>query len=326
MKESDTKNKKITLPEKISNYFYRYDDFPRSIQKGKYTFIILGILIPIIHFFVFYVGINFTSIVLAFQKTKYVSGVGEVSTFTLENFQKVFGYITDGGSDMYIAIRNTLQLFVVDILMMIPIFIFAYCFSKNMIGSKFFRVIMYLPSIISAVAFSTMVTSILQDNIGALDVILRDMGIELPPLLTSYENAWPTVILYCMWAGVYGNLLIMEGAIRRVPTEVVEAAMIDGAGTSTILTKIVLPMVWGTLSTLLILKVSGLFTITGPILLLTGGAYDTQTLNFWFYKMVALDGSYNIPAAGGIVFTLLGLPIVWAFRKFVNRFSDKLEY
>jgi ABC-type sugar transport system permease subunit len=102
--------------------------------------------------------------------------------------------------------------------------------------------------------------------------------------------------------------------------------MIDGAGTRTILTKIVLPMVWGTLSTILILKVAGLFTITGPILLLTGGAYDTQTLNFWFYKMVAIDGSYNIPAAGGIVFTLLGLPIVWGFRKLVNKFSDKLEY
>ncbi len=320
------KPKKATLVEKIKNYFYRYDDFPRSIQKGKYLFIILGIIIPVIHFFVFYVGINFTSILLAFQETKYVSGVGEVTTFTLENFQKVFSYITDGGSDMYIAVKNTLQLFFVDILMMIPIFIFAYCFSKNMIGSKFFRVVMYLPSIISAVAFSTMITSILQDNIGALDVILRDMGYELPPLLTSNENAWTTILLYCMWAGVYANLLIIEGSIRRVPTEVVEAAMIDGAGTGTILTKIVLPMVWGTLSTILILKVSGLFTITGPILLLTGGAYDTQTLNFWFYKMVALDGSYNIPAAGGIVFTLLGLPIVWGFRKLVNKFSDKLEY
>lgn len=326
MKDKSVEIKKESWIEKVKKYFYRYDDFPRSIQKGKYLFIILGIIVPVIHFFVFYVGINFTSIALAFQETKYVSGVGEVTTFTLENFQKVFSYISDGGSDMYIAVKNTLQLFVVDILMMIPIFIFAYCFSKNMIGSKFFRVVMYLPSIISAVAFSTMITSILQDNIGALDVILRDMGYELPPLLTSSENAWTTILLYCMWAGVYANLLIIEGSIRRVPTEVVEAAMIDGAGTRTILTKIVLPMVWGTLSTILILKVAGLFTITGPILLLTGGAYDTQTLNFWFYKMVAIDGSYNIPAAGGIVFTLLGLPIVWGFRKLVNKFSDKLEY
>ena len=313
--------------KKIKNYLYRYDDYPKSIQKGKYPFILLGITIPILHFFVFYLGINLTSILLAFQETKYVSGVGEVTNFTLENFQDVFRYIVNGGSQMGIALRNTLQLFAVDIFMMVPIFIFAYCFSRNMKGSKFFRVIMYLPTIISGVAFSTMITSILQDNIGALDVLANKLfGVDLPAFFTSYEYAWPSVLVYCMWAGVYSNLLIMEGSIRRVPNEVVEAAMIDGAGTFTILTKVVIPGIWGTLSTIWILKVAGLFTITGPILLLTGGAYDTQTLNYWFYETVAVLGSYNVPAAGGIVFTLLGLPIVWIFRKLMNKISDKLEY
>ena len=284
-------------------------------------------MIPILHFFVFYVGINFTSILLAFQKETYIAGVGKVTRYTLENFQTVFRYITSGGSDLYIALQNTLQLFAVDLLMMIPIFIFAYTFSKNMVGSRFFRVVMYLPTIISAVAFSTMVTSILQPNIGALAVIVRNLfGIEMEPLLTSYENAWPTVIGYCIWAGVYANLLIIEGAIRRVPVELIEAAKIDGAGTLRIMKSIIFPMIWGTLSTILIIKVSGLFTITGPILLLTGGAYNTQTLNFWFYRMVAVDGSYNVPAAGGIVFTLIGLPIVMGFRGLINRFSDNLEY
>ena len=318
------KNKKEKIFDRLAE---RYHDYPKAIQKGKYPFIILGTLIPIIHFFVFYVGTNFTSILLAFQKTKYVQGVGEVTTWTLDNFKEVFEYILDGGSDMFIAIRNTLQLFTIDILMMIPIFIFAYTFSKNMRGAKFFRVVMYLPIIISMVAFSTMITSILQENVGALAVIFKDwFGIELPALLTSYENAWPTILVYCMWAGVYSNLLIIEGAIRRVPGEVIEAAKIDGAGAFGILTKIILPMTWGTISTLLILKVSGLFTIDGPILLMTGGAYDTQTLNFWFYKMVAVDGSYNVPAAGGIIFTLLGLPLVFGFRKLVDKFSHDLEY
>ncbi len=305
----------------------RYDDYPKALQKGKYPFIILGILIPVIHFFVFYMGTNLTSILLAFQETKYVQGVGEVTTWTLDNFVEVFEYITQGGSDLFVALRNTLELFVVDLLMMIPIFIFAYCFAQNMKGAKFFRVAMYLPTIISAVAFSTMVTSILQADVGALAVLVKDIfHINLPPLLTSNENAWPTIIAYCMWAGVYANLLIIEGAIRRVPAEVIEAAKIDGAGPLKILVKVILPMTWGTLSTLLIIKVSGLFTITGPILLLTNGAYDTQTLNFWFYKMVAVDSSYNVPAAGGIVFTLIGLPIVFGFKWIVDKFSDNLEY
>lgn len=321
------KSKAISFKERISNFFYRYDDYPRSIQKGKYTFIILGIIIPILHFFVFYVGINATSILLAFQKTKYVAGVGEVTNYTLDNFKNVFKYLTQSDNQMFIALKNTLELFCVDILMMIPIFIFAYCFSKNMKGAKFFRVVMYLPTIISGVAFSTMVTSILQDNVGALDVLCQRLfGINLPPIFTSDEYAWKGVLCYCIWAGVYANLLILEGAIRRVPAEVIEAAKIDGAGNFKILTKVIIPMTWGTVSTILIMKVAGLFTINGPILLLTNGMHNSQTLSFWFYKSVAVDGSYNVPAAGGIVFTILGLPIVWGFRKLVNKISDNLEY
>ena len=327
MTDSVTKTKSKSFKKRIRDYFYRYDDYPRSIQKGKYPFILLVITIPILHFFVFYLGVNLTSIIMAFQKTTYVSGVGEVTTFTWENFETVFKYLTTADTGMAIAVRNTLQLFFVDAFMMVPIFIFAYCFSRNMKGAKIFRVMMYLPTIISSVAFSTMVTSILQDNVGALDVLWnRLFGEDLPAFFTSYEYAWPAVLIYCMWAGVYSNLLILEGAIRRVPTEVVEAAMIDGASTFKILTNVVLPMTWGTLSTIWIIKVAGLFTITGPILLLTGGQYNTQTLNYWFYNEVAVMSSYNMPAAGGIVFTLLGLPIVWAFRRLMNKVSHNLEY
>lgn len=319
--------KSTNFKTRLKNYFYRYDDYPKAIQKGKYPFIIAVITIPIIHFFVFYLGINLMSIVMAFQKVQYVSGVGEVTTFTLENFEKVFRYLTTPDTGLGIALKNTLELFAVDLFMMVPIFIFAYCFSRNMRGAKFFRVMMYLPTIISSVAFSTMVTSILQDNVGALDVLWNKLfGTDLPAFFTSYEYAWPAVLIYCMWAGVYSNLLILEGSIRRIPTEVVEAAMIDGASTFKILTNVVIPMSWGTLSTIWIIKVAGLFTITGPILLLTNGMYNTQTLNFWFYQEVAVSYSYHLPAAGGIVFTLLGLPIVWGFRKLMNKISDNLEY
>ena len=76
----------------------------------------------------------------------------------------------------------------------------------------------------------------------------------------------------------------------------------------------------------MLIKVSQIFTITGPILLLTNGQYNTQTLNFWFYEQVAVAGEYNVSAAGGIVLTLIGIPIVWLFRKISNKISSDLEY
>lgn len=323
MKEKATFDRNATVSKKT--WLDRYDDLPKPLRRGKYPFIILGITLPIISFFVFYVGVNFTSILLAFQKTQYIGGE-EVTSFTLDNFASVFRSFSRAGSDLSIALRNTAILFIVDLLMMIPVFLIAYGFSRNMRGSKFFRVMLYIPTIISETAFGTMITSILQDNVGALPVILGKIGISVPPLLTSYDNAYKTVVIYCMWAGLYANNLIIEGAIRRVPKEVLEAASIDGASKWQEIIRIIIPMIWGTISTILIIKVSGIFTITGPILMLTNGMYNTQTLSFWFYKSVAVDGAYNAPAAGGLVFTILGLPIVFGFRWLVNKVNANIEY
>ncbi len=310
---------------KKKSWFDKYNDLPKPLQKGKYLFIILGTLIPVIEFFVFYVGVNATSILLAFQKTQFVNGV-EVTSWTLGNFVDIFKAFGKVDGDFFIAWKNTAVLWCVDALMIIPVFLIAYGFSKDMPGAKMFRIMLYIPSIISATAFGVMITSILQANVGALPVMLKKIGVDVPPLLTSYEHAYSTVIGYCVWAGFYANNLLFEGAIRRIPKEVVEAAQLDGANKFQEIFHITVPMVWGTLSTILILKVSAIFTITGPILTLTNGAYNTQTLNFWFYKSVAVDGSYNMPAAGGIVLTLFALPIVFGFRALINRVNADIEY
>lgn len=306
----------------------RYNEMPRALQKGKYIFIILGVTIPILHYIVFYLGVNFTSIIMAFQRTSFVNGAEETS-FTLKNFEIVFKSFGEGGNDMIIAMKNTLVLFFVDLFMMVPIFLIAYAFSQNLWWSKFYRVMLYLPSIISAVAFSTMITSILQENVGALAVMGREyFGWDMPNIFQSYDNAFKGVLGYCMWAGLYVNLLLLEGAVRRIPRETLDAAHIDGVNRAQEIFCIILPMIWGTLSTLLIIKFSGFFTITGPILTLTNGAYNTQTLNFWFYKMTAVTGGndMNKAAAGGLVFTFAGLPIVYGFKWLVGKISDNVEY
>ncbi len=325
---TEQKSVKAESTPKKKRFLDRYNEMPRALQKGKYLFIILGITIPVLHFLVFYVGVNFTSIVMAFQRTSFVDGV-EKTSFTLENFKLVFDAFGDGGNDMFIALRNTVVLFFVDLFMMVPIFLIAYAFSKNLWWSNFYRVMLYLPSIISSVAFSTMITSILQENVGALAVMCREyFGWDLPNIFQSYDNAFKGVLGYCMWAGLYTNLLLLEGAVRRIPRETLDAAHIDGVNRAQEIFYIILPMIWGTLSTLLIIKFSGFFTITGPILTLTNGAYNTQTLNFWFYKMTAVTGGndMNKAAAGGLVFTLVGLPIVYGFRWIVNKISDNVEY
>lgn len=106
---------------KKKSWLDKYSDLPKPLQKGKYLFILLGTLIPVIEFFVFYVGVNATSILLAFQKTQFVNGV-EVTSWTLGNFVDIFKAFGKVDGDFFIAWKNTAVLWCVDALMIIPVF------------------------------------------------------------------------------------------------------------------------------------------------------------------------------------------------------------
>ena len=50
---------------------------------------------------------------------------------------------------------------------------------------------------------------------------------------------------------------------------------------------------------------------------MTGGQFGTTTLNYWIYDMVKVQGLYNLPAAMGLVMTVISIPVVVIIRKIV---------
>lgn len=313
--------------QKKKSFWDRYNDLPKPLQKGKYLFISLAVICPIITMIVFYVGLNITGFLIAFQRTTFKNGQ-EVTYFTLENFKSVFQRLQSGDSDLTIAIRNTVSLFCVDLFMMIPIFLIALAFSQNMRGAKVFRIIIYLPSIISSIAFVTMIRGILQENVGSMAMLFDKFGWEFPNLFHDSKIAFKAVIGYCMWAGLYVNFLLFEGALRRIPQEILDAASIDGVNRFQEIVRIRFPLIWGTFSIILTMKVANFFMITGPILELTGGGYNTQTLNFWFFSMTMYGdaNSQNVSAAGSIIVSTLALPLFYGFKWLMGKVSPEVDY
>ena len=79
--------------------------------------------------------------------------------------------------------------------------------------------------------------------------------------------------------------------------------------------------VWPTLSTMILMSSIGVFTADGPLLLFTQGQYKTMTLNFWIFGMTTGIGAvtdYEYASAVGLIFTILGLPIVFAVNKILG--------
>ena len=124
-------------------------------------------------------------------------------------------------------------------------------------------------------------------------------------------------------------MLVLGGAFERIPAEVLEAAKLDGVGPVRELTQLIVPMIWPTISTLLILYATGLFNASGPIFLFgTKGSYETWTLSYWIFHKVLYGGSgqYNTVSAMGLIFTCIGVPIVMFVRWLFERVIPAVEY
>lgn len=113
--------------------------------------------------------------------------------------------------------------------------------------------------------------------------------------------------------------------MSKVDTAIIEAARIDGVTQMQELFRIIIPMIWPTIATILTLAFTGIFTASGPILLFTKGGFETMSLSYWIFDKVKFGNSLNQPAAVGMVFMLLSIPIVFGMRYLLNRHIQDVE-
>ena len=290
-------------------------------KKLKDTLFVYGLLaIPLIEFFSIYVYTNIDSFFLAFKLNGEFSG--------LVNFQMLWNEIRSPGSDLLIAIRNTFIYFGATFLLFLWSIFLSYFFYKRISGYRFFRFVLYMPAIISPVVFVTLFKNLTSVN-GALDLLISNFNpdFEMPELLARSDTATWTMVVYVLWMGWTKNMLYLGGSLARVPLEVLESARLDGAGPWTELTKILIPLLLPTLSTLLLLDVVGILSSSGPILLFTKGAYETTTISYWMFTLVYATGEnqYAKASAAGLCLTAIMFPIVYTMRWLIGKI-DSVEY
>ena len=287
------------------------------LRKWDIIFVIAMLAIPVIHFCVFWIYINANSIMMAFQIPS--------GKWSWDSFRAVFMNIKAGegvGNDsLVLAIRNTLIFFFTNLLIIPFHILIAYFLYRRIKGFKVFQIIFYLPAIVSGVAVTEMFRQFIAPD-GPLGVMLTNMGVEtIPHFLANSDYAIWTILVYTLWLGWGGHMLLLGGALARVPVEILESARVDGITTPKEIVYMICPLIWPTVSTLLILQMTTLFSASGPILLFTGGDFKTTTLGFWIFAKVKYGGSamYNQVAAAGLLFTLIGMPLILGARGLIEQ-------
>ena len=151
------------------------------------------------------------------------------------------------------------------------------------------------------------------------NMLYKVFGYELPVLLANPATATNTILFYVMWSGFGAQMLIFVGVMNRIPLSVIEAANLDGCTGFREFRTIVMPLIWETFATYLLIGIACIFMASGPLLYFTDGAHDTFTLNFWIFKQVQGNSNYHYPAAIGLIFTVLALPLMFVSRYLMSR-------
>lgn len=159
--------------------------------------------------------------------------------------------------------------------------------NKGIRGSKLFRTLFFLPTISSMVAVGIVWAAIFNPTSGPINMFLRGLGLENVPMwLTSSKTALLTIMIIAVWkqAGYY--MIIILAGLQSIPSQLYEAASIDGANGIVKFFKITLPMLSPTMFMVVILNIISSFQVFDLINIMTGGGpgRSTNVLVFRIYQ------------------------------------------
>ena len=213
----------------------------RRVSSARRREIIEGILYLspwIIGFIVFVAGPLVASIYLSFTKYNVLRPPQFIG---LDNFLYAFNrddlFLPSIGRTFYYA------LLLVPLGMIGSLFV-AILLNQKLVATTIWRTLYFLPTLTPLVAAALLWRWMLNPDVGLVNYLLEQVGIDGPGWLNSTTWAIPSLVIMGLWASVGGSrMIIFLAGLQDVPAELLEAAEIDGAGTWDKFWNVTLPLI-----------------------------------------------------------------------------------
>ena len=182
-------------------------------KRRQMWFLIALCILPLINFAIFWVYVNFKTILLTFQQ--YDSSTASYEPIGLTRYISVFKDYVLGNDPakqrMYI---NALRAIVINLIIMPIAFIASYSFYKKIRFEKFFRVLFMFPSIISIVVLTMVFRYMFHGEFGPIAILAEKLSGEKVSWLSADSDClWPLIYTYAIWAGLGTNVIMISGAM-----------------------------------------------------------------------------------------------------------------
>ena len=277
-----------------------------SRKRYKVAFLIPSLLVYTLFIVVpIFVGIGYSF-------TKY-TGIGKARFTGLSNYQRLFH-----DKLFWTSFRNTVLIFVVaSVLLLVLSFALALLLNSRLKFSDTSKALIFSPAIIAPIIVGIIWVYILDPKIGLINSLLHVIGLDGlqqqwigGATLTPYSTA---IIFFWQQLGYLTTIFI--AGLKMIPEEILEAARVDGANAWQRTLRIVIPMMRSTISTVVVLIITGIFKIFEIVQQTTGGGPNhlSETLVTYAYSVTFQNGQYGYGMSIATVTFVISLVITGAY-------------
>jgi multiple sugar transport system permease protein len=230
-------------------------------------------------------------------------------------------------SPFWTLLRNSLVLLTSVPLQIIIGLLIAALLYEEVIGWRFFRAIIYLPQIISAVTIGYLFKVAFSLD-GPLNILLRkaNLGFLAIEWLGNSATALGVLVFCLTWFSIGWQAIVILGGMSKISPDVFEAAKMDGADFWQRTFYVVLPMISRTIEYCLIMSmVWTLTSIFAFIFAITNGGpgYETSTIDYMIYiKFYQASANYGFATALAVILLIIILVFTIAEMRFTNKVSE----
>lgn len=284
--------------------------------KRKNWFVFLCVTPAVLLFFIFMLYPTFSVFRMSFFERGAYSN--EELYVAFGNFKTLFS------DERFIrAAQNTIFLIVaVTLFTMVMALGFAFVLTrKHLRGNNFFRIIFYMPNILSVVVISGVFSAIYDTDNGLLNSFLSVFGEKIAVLWKGEDTVIYSLVIALVWQAFGYYMVMYMAAMSSVPKSMYESASLDGASRFREFFNITLPLIWTNLRTTLTFFI--ISTINMAFLFVktmtSGGPNGASEVVLSFMYNQKDDGLYGYSMAAGVIIFIFSFALAFAVNRVTHR-------
>lgn len=286
-----------------------------NLKKSKLGIAIALLLIPVVIYALFFIYPILYTVYLSFMKWNGIALIKK-QFIGLQNYavlfsQKVFWH----------SLGNSIVFMVVSLGVIFPIsFLLALLVSKKNKVSGFLRTAYYIPTLLPMTATGMMWMFMLAYNGGAINAFLSFFGIRAHDWLGNTSSAIWVVALVNAWMYIGSNMLLFVTGMTNVPQDIIEASIVDGAGSFHRIVHIIIPNMKETFKVFLTSAIAGSIKVFDIIYVMTDGGPGTATdvPATLMYDQAFLSSRFGYASSIGVFIIFISLFITFALNYFLD--------